>query len=74
MKRTLVGIETELERRMYALSRYADPTQLYADAPPMSLTIVGSATAIIVWSRAARNTIDARGKNMVHSSLEVLTC
>ena len=39
------------------LRRYADPTQLYPVASPMSLTIVGNATATIVWSNAARNTV-----------------
>ena len=53
--------EHAMPKFSYALNRYADPTQLYPDSPPMSLTIVGRATAAIVWSRAARKT-----KNFEH--------
>lgn len=36
-------------------NKYAVPTQLYPLCPPISWMIVGSATAAIVWSIAARN-------------------
>lgn len=35
-------------RHSYSLNKYADPIQLYPDSPPISLTIVGKATATIV--------------------------